>query len=103
VTALCGAVVSRAQAPTTATTDKPNAHATHRAKNSLWLADENIGNLDMLASCDGRITHLMDEDSRITSASFMIAARTAYEQHGERIVKRCGRLGLSGEGLPISP
>src|ERR1700730_1431866 len=63
VMALCGAVVSCAQAPTTATTDRPNVRATHRAKKTLWLVDEKIGNLDIVASCDGRIVHLTDGDT----------------------------------------
>src|ERR1700680_1178773 len=63
VRALCGAVASRAQDPTSATRDRPNGHATQRAKSSLWRMDEKIGNFDMVASSDGRITHLTDGDT----------------------------------------
>src|SRR6202049_3851556 len=36
VRALCGAVASRAQDPTSATTDRPHVKATQREQNSLW-------------------------------------------------------------------
>jgi hypothetical protein len=72
--ALGGAVVSRAQAPTTTMTDRPSAPATNRAKKSLWLVDRKIGNIDMVASCDGRITHLTDGDTGSDSHGMSDAA-----------------------------
>ena len=94
---LCGAVVSRAQAPMTATTDRPNVPTTHRAKKSLWLVDEKkIGNFNMVASCDGRITHLTDGDTGSDSQWYerqfarVGGARRAYRKTGREtsVVRR---------------